>query len=230
MNEEKKKETINTLLNCLIASIRSTLDVTPLSLFSVLCLAGQLLSFPSFLTYLHPLLFLHSDPSLFLLFSSSSSFFRFPRYPKLLEHKYPELSASLEMWRKRDSLWDALKYSYLPWVFSHFVILSVHPFSPLAKYETLFDWVAGADPNERNEPALQWIGKVALYCGVHFVLAMQGMMAAALSFKYQLVHFVWILCVFFSVSFSGWKFYEVAIDPRPGDDLTGSPSVSDWKR
>ena len=45
----------------------------------------------------------------------------------------------------------ALKYFYGPWVLSHATFLIAHPYTPLAKYESLFDWVAyGGLPEERR--------------------------------------------------------------------------------
>ena len=147
---------------------------------------------------------------------------RWKFYPKLLEFKFPELAESLDAWKKRETIWVALKYSYLPWILSHFVLLCIHPFSPVSHWETLFDWVAGADPSNRTDSFVSWATKVAMYCCGHGFLATQGLLAASLAFKYQLVHFTWILCVFFSVCFSGWRFYETAINPKEGADLSGA--------
>ena len=58
-------------------------------------------------------------------------------------------------------------------------------------------------------------------------MASQGLAAAALAFKYQLVHFVWIMCVFVSVSFSGWRFYETARNPTESSDLSGAMPIAE---
>ena len=69
---------------------------------------------------------------------------------------------------------------------SHAVFLIVHPYTPLAKYETLFDWVVyGGLPEERSDSLTTWTGKVLAYCAAHFCLSSQGMIAATLAFKYQ---------------------------------------------
>ena len=104
----------------------------------------------------------------------------------------------------------------------------IHPFTPLAKYETLFDWVAhGGIPETRDDPLLTWAGKVLLYCCAHFVMSMQGIVASALAFKYQLVHFVWILCVLFNCTYSGFWFYENTIHPPEGLDVSGAITLTD---
>ncbi|GMH68945.1 hypothetical protein TrVE_jg6984 [Triparma verrucosa] len=153
---------------------------------------------------------------------------RWRYYPMLLKKNYPDLFEDIGDWRKRDTYIAALKYFYLPWVVAHALFLIVHPYTPLAKYETLFDWVCyGGLPEVRTDPFWTWVGKVLAYCLAHFVLSSQGLAAAALSFKYQLVHFVWICCVFFNCAYGGFKFYEDTVNPPTDVDLSGTMSPLD---
>lgn len=141
---------------------------------------------------------------------------------------YPDLFEDMGDWRKRDTYIAALKYFYLPWVIAHAVFLIIHPYTPLAKYETLFDWVCyGGLPKVRTDPFFTWVKKVLAYCLAHFILSSQGLAAAALSFKYQLVHFVWICCVFFNCAYFGFKFYEDTVNPPTDVDLSGAMSPLD---
>ena len=40
----------------------------------------------------------------------------------------------------------------------------------------------------------------------------------------QLVHFVWILCVFLNCAYMGFKFYENTVNPPQGLDISGEMS------
>ena len=152
---------------------------------------------------------------------------RWHKFERLLKHRFPDLSDVMD-WRKRSSMWASVRYCYLPWVVCHAAFLICHPYTPLRKYETLFDWVAhGGIPETRDDPFLSWMGKVFLYCVVHFIMSMQGIVAAALAFKYQLVHFVWIGCVFFNCAYSGFWFYENTIHPPDGLDVSGAIGLAD---
>ena len=89
----------------------------------------------------------------------------------------------------------------------------------MAKYETLFDWLMfGGKPIIRNDSFGVWTSKVLGYCVVHFLLSAQGLAAAALAFKYQLIHFVWICCVLLNCIYSGYAFYEKTINPSDEGD------------
>lgn len=153
---------------------------------------------------------------------------RWYKYPRLLQNHYPEMFASLDSWSVRDTIWSGVKYCYLPWVLAHAAFLVAHPYTPLAKYETLFDWVVyGRLPEVRNDPFFTWVAKVFAYCLAHFVLSAQGLVAASIAFKYQLVHFVWIGCVFVNCAYSGFTFYERTINPPADLDVSGELSHLD---
>jgi len=152
---------------------------------------------------------------------------RWYKFERLLSHSFPDIT-DVSSWRKRSSMWASIKYIYIPWVISHALFLCIHPYTPLNKYETLFDWVAhGGLPETRDDPVLTWVGKVLAYCCVHFIMAFQGILAAALAFKYQLVHFVWICAVLFNCAYSGFWFYENTIHPPEGFDVSGALGLTD---
>ena len=151
---------------------------------------------------------------------------RWHKYPRLLAAKYPHLHVSLVDWRKRDTFWSGVRMLYLPWVVLHALFLILHPYTPFAKYETLYDWVMyGGVPTSRDTSFWLWTGQVVGYCVAHFILSAQGLLAAALAFKYQLVHVVWICCVLINCVYSGYTFYENTINPPSGGNNGDAPSA-----
>ncbi|GMI06376.1 hypothetical protein TrLO_g3726 [Triparma laevis f. longispina] len=225
---EKVKKTVDKVENQLKRKFGKEFPVIAKAIFCVMNgpVGGGTFMLGTALAFHHPDAFssfwLHVVPMWF------TYALRWRFYPRLLEKNYPDLFEDMGDWRKRDTYIAALKYFYLPWVIAHAVFLIIHPYTPLAKYETLFDWVCyGGLPKVRTDPFFTWVKKVLAYCLAHFVLSSQGLAAAALSFKYQLVHFVWICCVFFNCAYFGFKFYEDTVNPPTDVDLSGAMSPLD---
>eukprot|EP00466_Bigelowiella_natans_P006495 jgi/Bigna1/88124/estExt_fgenesh1_pg.C_280120 len=49
------------------------------------------------------------------------------------------------------------------------------------------------------------------YCSIHGIMATQGLLAAALSFRSQRVHMVWIICVIIGCMSTGISFYKASL-------------------
>jgi len=102
---------------------------------------------------------------------------------------------------------------YLPWVLFYGTFLSLQPYLPYVNdMETLFDWYAyGGKPDVRDDPWHLWLIKVWAYCSIHGIMATQGLLAAALSFRSQRVHMVWIICVIIGCMSTGISFYKASL-------------------
>lgn len=172
---------------------------------------------------------------------------RWRYYPLLLKHNFPKLSESQILdgtWHLRDTIWYAFQYCYAPWAIMNVVFLTAHPFTPLAKYETMFDlFVHGGLPETRDDEFLSRMAHVLGFVSVHCILSFQGFLAAAICFRYQRsdcsdltlqvtlnatyttvtrCHIVWICCVFISTMSGGFKFYEEAIQSSGEADVTAN--------
>jgi len=147
-------------------------------------------------------------------------------FPLLLKYKYSGLldtKRTIKDWGIIGVIWQGLKYFYLPWAFFNFCFLCVQPFCFLKDQETLFEWsLYGGIPDVRTDTFPERAKKVAIYSLLHMLLAIQGMVAASMSFKYQRVHFVWILAVVTQVITAAFGFYTQAATGDVGEGEGGA--------
>ena len=113
---------------------------------------------------------------------------------------------------------------YLPWAAVHLTILLVKPYSPLSKYEMLFDWytgsVAGVDgtggrgkaAKKHAPPFASYAWKPVAYIAAHALFSVEGYCAAALSLRYEAVMLVWVSLIFVSNINSAFNFYRASVD------------------
>ena len=131
------------------------------------------------------------------------------------------------------TVWMPFRKVYLPWAAVHLTILLVKPYSPLSKYEMLFDWytgsVAGVDgtggrgkaAKKHAPPFASYAWKPVAYIAAHALFSVEGYCAAALSLRYEAVMLVWVSLIFISNINSAFNFYRASVDESysPGNKL-----------
>lgn len=113
-------------------------------------------------------------------------------------------------------IWLGFSKIYVPWALLYLAFLTVKPYTPLAKYSTLFDWYVYGNTAKPavSPPFFSWAWKPAAYIFIHMLLSLEGYAAAALSFQYQLVNQVWLFMVFLGTCKCGYLFYYKSAHPE----------------
>mmetsp|Transcript_15487 Transcript_15487/g.48055 ORF Transcript_15487/g.48055 Transcript_15487/m.48055 type:complete len:409 (+) Transcript_15487:184-1410(+) len=119
---------------------------------------------------------------------------------------------------------------YVPWGISHLLFLLVKPYTPLAKYEMLFDWYVGSVASGDNSSArgkgakahdsfLSYAWKPTAYIAVHALLSLEGYAAAALSLRREACFLAWVSLIFALNIKTAFDFYRAGTDPdySPGN-------------
>eukprot|EP00747_Dinoflagellata_sp_TGD_P180643 gnl/TRDRNA2_/TRDRNA2_33440_c0_seq2.p1 gnl/TRDRNA2_/TRDRNA2_33440_c0~~gnl/TRDRNA2_/TRDRNA2_33440_c0_seq2.p1 ORF type:complete len:288 (+),score=26.84 gnl/TRDRNA2_/TRDRNA2_33440_c0_seq2:106-969(+) len=107
-------------------------------------------------------------------------------------------------------VWQGFKNTYVPWMLPYGLLLCAQPLIPMLRDKlTLYDFnVHGCEPLNRDLPLWKWSARVWGYLGMHALMSLQGMGAAALAYHHYKVHSVWAACVFLGTIRSTWRYHK----------------------